>query len=133
MKKIFISGMIMAFLVFCGCSKSNEVLLLLNKDESISLRRGEVLNIELEANPTTGYVWSVLTSDTESVLEQTGPGGYTPGAQAKSGLVGAGGIQTYRFTAVKRGESILVFQYSRSWEKDVEPVKRFVVQVTVGD
>ena len=132
MKNIFLLSFMLLPFVFSGCTKIDAVSLLLEKDENVSLRSGQDLNIELEANPTTGYTWSVLTSDTEGIVKQIGST-YIPGEKAKSGLVGAGGIQRYQFQAVKKGKAILVFQYSRSWEKDTEPAKRFVVQITVDN
>ena len=116
-----------------GCAAQKEVVLSLEGNENITLRKNQILQIELQSNPTTGYSWAVLSTDTNQVIQQLGEPSYEAGTEAKKGLVGAGGIEIYRFQAMKEGKAILVFQYSRPWEKDVEPAKRYVVQVTISD
>ena len=48
---------------------------------------------------------------------------------ASSGMVGGGGIQTYKFKATGEGNQDLVFVYKRAWEK--EEAQRVQVNVDV--
>jgi inhibitor of cysteine peptidase len=64
-----------------------------------------------------------------SVLIQEGEPEYkqSPGAE---GLVGAGGMETFRFKVVGSGETSLGLGYMRPWES-VPPVESFKIQVIV--
>lgn len=84
--------------------------------------------ISLEENPTTGYTWHyrfgedgiAVVEDDEFVANNT------------EGLVGAGGIHTYRLSGVKPGETGIKFEYRRAWE-DKEPIKIISYEITVDE
>ncbi len=80
--------------------------------DPISLKLGEELNLSLESNPTTGYMWNA--SFDPSMLEQVNYR-YDP---ASPELIGGGGVETFTFKAVGVGETDLVMRYKRSWEPD---------------
>jgi inhibitor of cysteine peptidase len=96
-----------------------------NTTESISLKLGEELNISLESNPTTGYMWNA-TFD-QSKIEQVNYN-YEP---ASPGLTGSGGIETFTFKAVASGETELVMRYKRAWEE--EAIKERIYQITITE
>lgn len=84
--------------------------------------------ISLEENPTTGYTWHyrfgedgiAVVEDDEFVANNT------------EGLVGAGGIHTYRLSGVKPGETGIKFEYRRALE-DKEPIKIISYEITVDE
>lgn len=84
--------------------------------------------ISLEENPTTGYTWHyrfgedgiAVVEDDEFVANNT------------DGMVGAGGIHTYRLSGVKLGETGIKFEYRRAWE-DKEPIKIISYEITVDE
>jgi inhibitor of cysteine peptidase len=90
------------------------------------LKPGNVLRITLDANATTGFEWTVKSVD-ESVIKLT-DSGYIPPAKA---LPGAGGKAVLEFTAQSRGKTEIVLIYSRSWEKDVKPLKFYRLKILV--
>ena len=51
--------------------------------------------------------------------------------QAGPNVVGAGGREVLRFEAQQPGTTTLELVYHRPWEKDVEPLERFTVEVVV--
>ena len=110
-----------------GCGTSSDVSVLAKGDEEISIRPGQILNIELESNPTTGYSWEMVGFSGAGVLGRMGKYDYTP----DSDLIGSGGIQTFRFQAKEKGAAKMIFEYRRPWEENVEPVSRYTVRVTV--
>ena len=120
--------LISLFVLSCA---STEVSLSLKDDESIELLKAQVLRVDLQANPTTGYNWQVVEKSNQGILSQLGEPDYVSGSSAKEGLVGAGGIQTYRFKAVKSGKAIILFEYKRAWEGDQEPAKKYLLEVIV--
>jgi len=92
----------------------------------VELREGQALDVSLEANPTTGYAWEVEELD-EGILRQLEEQEFEP----QSDLIGAPGIQTLHFQAVGEGQTTLKLIYHRSWEKGVEPLKAYSVEVVV--
>ncbi len=91
----------------------------------IELNKGQILAIALESNPTTGYKWEATEFD-EHILRQVGDQ-----FQPESSAAGAGGVQTLSFEAVNSGKTSLKLIYHRPWEKNVEPLKTFSIEVIV--
>jgi inhibitor of cysteine peptidase len=92
----------------------------------VALAPRQVLAVELESNPTTGYGWEAVDLDT-AVLRQVGEADYRP----ESNLVGGGGVETFHFQAVGAGQTTVKLVYRRPWEQGVAPLKTFTVEVTV--
>ena len=94
----------------------------------VSLRVGAVLEVRLEANHTTGYSW-VFAPAVNPVLMRQGKAVYQE--HVAGGTVGAGGVEVWRFKAVKAGKQGLQFEYRRPWEKGTPPAKMVTFSVTV--
>lgn len=92
----------------------------------VELKKGQRLEISLEANPTTGYEWEVEKLD-EQILRPVGEPEFKP----QSDLMGAPGVQTLHFQAVSAGQTTLRLMYHRRWEKGVEPLQTYSVEVVV--
>lgn len=93
---------------------------------AVTMRVGDELQITLAENPTTGYVWSVVTND-ESALIPAGE----PSYEAESDRIGAGGRRTFTFRAAAPGASALQLVNARPWETAVTPAKTFELSVEV--
>lgn len=99
----------------------------INNHGRVELNPGDTLVVRLDANATTGYQWTVGMID-NSILRQTGSRYIKP----RSGLMGAGGTQEFRFTAVRPGGFFLGLLYQRSFESGGIPAaQRWEIQVTV--
>lgn len=94
----------------------------------VSLKVGAVLEVRLEANHTTGYSW-VFAPAVNPVLIRQGKAVYQE--HVAGGTVGAGGVEVWRFKAVKAGKQGLQFEYRRPWEKGSPPAKVVTFAVTV--
>jgi inhibitor of cysteine peptidase len=92
------------------------------------LKVGEVMAINLESNPSTGYAWYATISDTK-VLVQLGEPQYS--APSSSSVVGAAGAQTFFFQAIETGTSVITLEYKRGWEANVAPEKTVTINVEV--
>ena len=92
------------------------------------LHRGDLLAVRLSSNPSTGYAWRV-SSGIGPVLRLVGQS-YT--APRDGQRVGAPGTAVLRFRAVRVGQRVLRLAYTRSWEKGVEPARRFTLRVRVA-
>lgn len=124
--KIFFAFLVAALLaadsVWAG------VIRLTEKDDGHSqeIQIGDVLEVLLDGNPTTGYIWELGKSE-GPVLNQKGE----PEYQALTRLIGSGGTYAFRFEAVQVGETSIELIYHRTFEKDVPPAKTFKIKVIV--
>jgi len=112
-----------------GCAPAREVKLGADANgREIDLKKGQVLVVSLEGNPTTGYTWEVQEPLDEQVLRQMGEAEF----KAASDQLGAPGVLTFRFQAMGTGRTTLQLIYHRPWEeKGAKPLKTFSVQVVV--
>ncbi len=88
----------------------------------------DILEISLEANPTTGYQWDITSIDTiilQKIFEK-----YISRKVAEN-IVGSGGKSIFTFKSIKKGETSLKIIYHRSFEKNVEPQNEFKLIVVV--
>jgi inhibitor of cysteine peptidase len=94
----------------------------------VSLKVGTVLEVRLEANHTTGYSW-VAAPMMNPALERQGKATYQE--NATGGKAGVGGVEVWRFKAMKAGKQGLQFEYRRPWEKGAPAAKIVTFSVTV--
>ncbi len=90
----------------------------------IDLSRGQILVVELESSPGTGFSW-VVDQIPDRVLQQEGESQF----KSDSTLLGAPSVQTIRFRVIGAGQGTLRLAYRRPWEKDVAPTKTFVLNI----
>lgn len=131
MRIIMIMAVCLGWLIFASaCNSAREVKIGVESDGGeVQLKTGETLAVTLESNPTTGYSWQVAQTD-EALLKTEGDPVYQPDSHDKN-VVGSGGKETLRFTAVGPGQVTLNLAYQRPWEKDVEPAQTFSVTVNI--
>lgn len=92
----------------------------------IKMKTGDNLEIILEGNPTTGYIWEKVEGD-NTILSQQGDYEYIPTKL----LAGSGGKFVFTFLGAAAGKTKLHFIYHRTFEKNVSPVKLYEVIVIV--
>lgn len=134
---VILLGMVLA-LAGCGpdtdlpAGVTSEDVNLSAKDggSQVEVDVGQVLVLTLESNPTTGYSWEVVEAE-DSILLQTGEPEFEAISESDSAPLGAGGVQVFHFEAVGAGETQLELVYHRPWEKGVEPLETFSLQVIV--
>ena len=95
-------------------------------DQSVGLEVGDILEVPLPANPSTGYIWEAGFYN-QSVLENYGePEFFTTGKNP-----GAEESQKLHFEAIGEGETELVLVYQQSLEKEAVDQQTFQVYVIV--
>lgn len=119
--------LIPVLLLAAGCSPAQVPLTMSDNGKHVTLQTGHQLVIGLEGNPSTGYTWEVVRADPSLLVEQ-GPVQFKA---ASTGLVGASGIQTLTFRALKAGTATLTLGYLRPWEKGVSPINTFQITVSI--
>jgi len=99
--------------------------------KTITVNNGDLVQVALPGNPTTGYSWSVTMSNKDdTVLQQQGDPVYVQQSTDPS-LVGGGGTFTFTFKAVGPGQVILNFGYARPWEQGVAPIQTYSATIDV--
>jgi inhibitor of cysteine peptidase len=124
-KRVFFIALILVLLAACG-PKGVRVNISAN-NQSLDVKVGQPLVIELDGNPTTGYTWEAKDLDT-GMFQQVGKVEFK---SANPGLVGSGGTQTLTFKALQAGSGKLELVYHRPWEPDIAPTKTFTITVNV--
>lgn len=81
-------------------------------DTSINVKVGEVFDIRLASNQSTGYSWHVENNYGALVFVK-GKDYISP----EDGKIGSGGDEVWHFEALAKGEAKLIFFYSRSLDK----------------
>jgi len=67
--------------------------------------------ITIDENPTTGYMWEYKIGD-ENSIEYVSDNYIKP----NTNLIGAGGKREFTFKTLKSSETLIEFNYKRSWE-----------------
>jgi len=89
--------------------------------EPVSMKVGQVFEIALMANASTGYQWE-FTSDGAPVLSRTTGPATPPPMDTQPPMPGAPSLARWWFRADKVGETTVRMVYRRPWET-VPPVK----------
>ena len=117
--------LILSLAACCSFAVNKTVLTRTDDGKKVTVRIGDLLDIVLDENPTTGFRW-VSASSAPAAIMVCSPSEFT----AESRLIGAGGKRTIHFKAVKKGKEKLMFAYRRTWENK-PPARTFRVTVTV--
>ena len=130
LKRSVLVGFVCSLVVFAGgCPFPAGGTVSFVADDSgrdVTVDVGAKLIVKLASNPSTGYAWELDELDT-AVVEHTTTSFRT------SCLIptpGCGGTDTWTFTAVAPGTTLLRMIYHQSWE-DEEPAETFELNVTV--
>ena len=97
-----------------------------DNNTSIELNKGDILAVELAGNPTTGFQWQQVGSDT-AILHEQGEPEFKP----DSSNTGSPGRVDLRFEAVGSGQMQLQLAYQRSFEPQTPASQTFTINVTV--
>ena len=98
---------------------------------TITLKPGEELAVRLAGNRTTGYQWT-MTEDAGAVIAMSATPAYETNAYPK-GMVGVGGVETWRLFAFRPGRQRVAFEYRRPWEQNVAPAETISFSIDVSE
>lgn len=88
---------------------------------------GDQIQVFLEANPSTGYMWKVIFID-EKILEQVEAEKFID----QGSKIGSKGSIIYKFNVLKAGCTKLQLEYSRAWQKS-EKDRDFIIEFKIKD
>ena len=92
--------------------------------QTVAARSGDLLELKLRENPTTGFRWQVHELNNSIVLEN---------AQFISGssAVGDAGMRVFTFRAVSPGSTPLQMKLLREWEGDNSITAWFRITINI--
>jgi inhibitor of cysteine peptidase len=96
-------------------------------NQIVTLGRGQLLEIVLASNPSTGYQWQFGQPVDYRVLRQIDYRYVPAGAPW---LVGGGGMEYWLYRAMDPGTTTILMYYTRPWENQ-RPTKVFRLRVNV--
>jgi inhibitor of cysteine peptidase len=115
---------VVAICLVAGCV--GEVETYTDPGQTINIGINQQFVIALGSNPTTGYSWQESHDTTilelvEKIYKE----------EAKEGVVGAGGVEYFRFKALKAGETEITLVYKKQWEEPTpaEVTKVFIINI----
>lgn len=99
----------------------------LNKKEVNTLSVGDIGQVLLDGNASTGYSWhyTLSSDDIISLISEY----YT--SSAIPGIVGAGGTYTWNIKALKAGDTTITFKYYSEWEGEQTALHTVVFDIMV--
>jgi inhibitor of cysteine peptidase len=95
-----------------------------DEGQAIDTEVNQQFVIALGSNHTTGYSWQASYDETRLELVE-----WVYKEEAGEGLVGAGGVEYFRFEALKTGRTEITLVYQRTFEEGVLDQKTFVIHI----
>ncbi|WP_257231737.1 protease inhibitor I42 family protein [Acinetobacter sp. YH12023] len=125
-KKLILSLMMASGLALGGCNSMSSTVdgktHVFTEQQScptlLEMDRGQTLEVLLNENPSTGYVWALAEQPKLFKVEEVFQSAQQQTAADATPVLGAGGQKTYRFTATIAGEEFLHLKHARAWEKN---------------
>ena len=131
---LWLGAMPVMFLSLTACNPADPSTVAVTGQDAgntVELRAGDILEVALVGNPSTGFGWYHQSLDT-TIIEQKGDWEFTPD-NSSPGSVGSSGTFTLRFEAVGSGQTTLQLIYHRPFEPDTPPAQTFEVTVVVSN
>jgi len=94
--------------------------------KAVEIKMGDVLEVRLSSNPSTGYAW-YLQKQSTPLLKLTGQ------SQTQSTQPGVGRpvVQVFEFAPRATGSGVLLLHYVRSWLNPDPNEEQFSLHVTI--
>ena len=110
MKRFLVLMAVLATCLVAGCI--GEVETYNDSGQTIDIGVNQQFVIALGSNPgSTGYSWQASYDETMLKLVE-----YIHKEKPEPGLVGAGGVESFRFKALKTGRTEITLTYEQPWE-----------------
>jgi inhibitor of cysteine peptidase len=128
MKTIKIIPVLLLFVLSqCALFNSNENEM--ETDKTFEAKKGEEIIIKLDANPSTGYNWSIANEIDNSVIELVKESYKPDKVPEGKNIVGSGGTKIFVFKGLKKGNAYVRLEYKRPGMPKPEKEKVFLLKV----
>jgi len=92
---------------------------------SVDVPVGQVIELRLPANPTTGFSWSIEAAGRPACVIEEGP------AAPPGQVPGQGSEHTWQIRGVQLGGCHIALAYRRPWEATASPAREFRLDIRV--
>ena len=129
---LFLFVLLAATLFSQAAFAANKVITDADKGGTVRLKTGDTLELRLNSNPTTGFMW-YLKKESTHLLKLTGQSETKPPepAAGQPVMVGQPIVQVFEFLARQPGDGVLLLHYVRSWEAPAPDEEQFHIHVLV--
>ncbi len=93
----------------------------------VMVEEGKEFTVRLSANRTTGYQWRPVGALDERIVKLV----RSEYVVFDPSRIGGGGEEIWTFLAAGRGDTEIIMEYVRPWEKGQHPVKTATIKVSV--
>jgi inhibitor of cysteine peptidase len=122
-KRLLVLMLVAASLLVAGCIGVVETYD--DPGKTVNIGVSQEFIIALGSNPTTGYSWQESYDETRLELVK-----WNYEEPTEEGVVGAGGIEYFRFKALKAGQAEITLVYEQPWEGgETGATKVFTVEI----
>jgi len=132
---LLVLGFIVGGNLMANDETQKNIFILTDEDEThIRVKSQEQFSLKIESNPTTGYSWSMqkLNEKNDSLVKLIEQKVEEPMDRPdKERRLGAPTYEVFTFEALSPGEASIELHYRRPWEKDVPPLKKQKIAVTI--
>jgi inhibitor of cysteine peptidase len=97
-----------------------------DKGKTVQVHTGDQITLQLDENPSTGYLWAIDKTDNAVLALQHSDYTPTPG-----GALGSGGTRVFTFIAKNPGTVHLQLKLWRSFEGDSSIIQRYDITIQV--
>lgn len=128
MKKTFAFLALVATIVLASCGPSKKIMKLDNTGDvqSVLLKVGQVYQMELTENPSTGYFWNAVLPEGCVVSEQSSE--FKPKKSSKD-IVGAPGTRIFQFKGESEGVCRVLLAKVRGGDNNPTDKKEIIIKV----
>ena len=103
-----------------------------DKGGDVEIKVGDMLEVHLASNPSTGYMWYVHPKST-ALLKLNGQTKADSTDQSTVPVEGHPIVQVFTFQPRRKGDGILILRYVRSWEKPALGEEQYTLHVVVNE
>jgi predicted secreted protein len=100
-------------------------------DRPVRTEIGDILELRLSGNVSTGYAWTYIDAGKE-VVENLGKHRVEHAMRDGRPLIGGASTQIWRLRASAPGCQAIRFVYSRPWQQDEAPVRTVAYRILVS-
>lgn len=94
----------------------------------IEAKKGEVIEMKMTSNPTTGFDWYSNYDEVNPYIEMQST---FENIEKNAEMVGAPSYKMYKIKGLQSGQYTLQFEYKRSWESTEKPIQTKTVQLII--
>ena len=128
---IAISSALVGLCLASSCvGPSDHLLEVSDNGSTVNVATGDSVTIELEANPSTGYLWTFGAPFDPELLLMTSETYSKP--DGSKNMVGVPVKRIMTFKAIAPGRTGLKLDYRRPWERNEKPAKTFEVLLVIA-